>query len=506
MRQNNSPATNPILILDGGDAMSEFSDNAATTLRRMMIVAIISIGVGGCYAFFSGHDERILLSSLLSLGIVSFCYFDLRHNRIERALSVFCWGFWLFACCYSFLIAGIRTPILVLIPSAIMIIAWSQGKNYMLLMVLLTTVFFVGFVLAENNHWLPAPIMRTAMSMFITYMTVILSASVMALVIADNFKRLIENSRQLTVDLRRRLDQLHLSEDAMRNLNNQLEQRVLDRTALYDQTNQVLQNTVTKLELAQKELLQSEKLASLGSMVAGISHELNTPVGNALMLTTSLENLFEQIIERINAGQLKRSELDELLQTGIEMSGLATKSTKRAVELVTSFKQLAVDQTSELRRTFNLHDVIDDNLSTLLPTIKQQHKTISIDNKVATRFQCDSFPGPLGQIIVSLTQNAILHGFEGRECGNIIIRAVDQGETIVLTVSDDGVGMAPNILVHVFDPFFTTKLGKGGSGIGLSISHRIATSVLGGNLTVSSSPRAGAQFTLTLPKSAPFKF
>jgi len=361
-------------------------------------------------------------------------------------------------------------------------------------------------VIAENSHWLPPPITRSATSIFITYMGVIANASLIAVVIAENFNLLVNNSKKLTADLQRRLTELKSSDDALRNLNNLLEERVTERTAQYDEANKSLQNLVAKLELAQKELVQSEKLASLGSMVAGISHELNTPVGNTLMLTTSLENLFQHISTTIESGQMKRSELDELLRTGMQMATLATKSTRRAVDLMASFKQVAVDQTSEQRRNFNLYNVIEDNLATLLPSIKKQHKAISIVNQVSPTIECDSFPGPLGQIILNLAQNAILHGFDGRDGGVITIAAEAVHELILLTVSDDGVGMAPAVLVHVFDPFFTTRMGQGGSGIGLSVSYRIATSVLGGNLTVQSSPGRGALFTLTMPTQAPFKF
>jgi signal transduction histidine kinase len=374
------------------------------------------------------------------------------------------------------------------------------------LMLLLTTLFFASYVVADNNHWLPEPIVRSAFSMFITYMGVTANARIIALVIAENFKQLVSNGKKLTADLERRFSELKQSDDALRDLNNRLEQRVVERTAQYDETNKSLQNMIAKLELAQKELVQSEKLASLGSMVAGISHELNTPVGNAQMLTSSLENLFQQIMATVSSGQVKRSELDELLKSGIEMAALATKSTRRAVDLMNSFKQVAVDQTSEQRRQFNLRNVVEDNLATLLPNIKKQRKTIRFINHVGSHIECDSYPGPLGQIITNLTQNAILHGFDGRDSGTVTIASEELPDMILLTVTDDGVGMEPAVLVHVFDPFFTTKLGKGGSGIGLSISYRIATSILGGNLTASSVPGKGACFTLTIPNIAPYKF
>ena len=507
MEQQQNDNANDLMNPDGdaGDALTAFSETAVRILRYMMLVVIVTILIGNAYAWYSGNDRVAWRNSLLCMVVVFFCQRELRRGHIERGAGIFFWGFWLFACVDGFLIAGIRTPILIAIPPLIMIVAWSQGRRPMLLMLGATVAVFMVYGLADYWHWLPEPIYCSTVSVFITCMSVIVNVSIIARLIAENFRRLAENAKRLTADLQHRLSELKVSDEALRNLNNMLEQRVVERTVQFDEANKTLQNLVAKLELAHTELVQSEKLASLGSMVAGISHELNTPVGNVLTLTTSLENLLQQMNDTLNASQVKRSEFEELLKTGAEMAALATKSTIRAVELMASFKQVAVDQTSEKRRNFNLRNVIEDNLAALLPTIKKQHKALRIDNQVSAQIQCDSYPGPLGQIIVNLTQNALLHGFDGRDSGVITITAERQGEQIVLTVSDDGVGMEPNVLMHVFDPFFTTKLGKGGSGIGLSISYRIASSVLGGSLSATSSAGQGAQFTLTMPMEAPFK-
>jgi signal transduction histidine kinase len=131
-------------------------------------------------------------------------------------------------------------------------------------------------------------------------------------------------------------------------------------------------------------------------------------------------------------------------------------------------------------------------------------KKIQVINSVPSGIECNSFPGPLGQILANVIQNAILHGFDERSAGTIHIEADSQQKQVILRISDDGAGMPQNVLSHVFDPFFTTKLGKGGSGLGLSISHRIATSVLGGDLKVESTLGHGATFILVLPRVAPF--
>lgn len=251
----------------------------------------------------------------------------------------------------------------------------------------------------------------------------------------------------------------------------------------------------------QDDLVRVEKLASLGSMVAGISHELNTPLGNALLAATTMEQLFAQLHQQLKAGNVKRATLDEFLVSGEEMSSLITRSSRRAADLVASFKQVAVDQTSEQRRIFKLDEVISDNLSAMLPKFKKNR--IEVRNLVPTDIECNSYPGPLGQILTNLIQNAIVHGFADRDHGIITVSASSQAQVLTLTVEDNGTGMTPDVLAHIFDPFFTTRLGQGGSGLGLSISHRIATSILGGDLKAESTLHTGSVFTLTFPEVAP---
>lgn len=253
----------------------------------------------------------------------------------------------------------------------------------------------------------------------------------------------------------------------------------------------------------QDDLVRAEKLASLGALVAGISHELNTPLGNALLAATTMEQLFEQIHQQFHAGNFRRSALEEFLVSGQEMASLITRSSRRAADMVASFKQVAVDQTSEQRRSFKLDEVINDNLSALLPTLKKNQ--IQVHKLVPVSIECNSYPGPLGQVVTNLIQNAIVHGFADRDHGTITISASSQAHSLTLTIQDDGIGMTPDVLAHIFDPFFTTRLGQGGSGLGLSISHRIATSILGGNLKAESSLHTGSVFTLTFPSLAPFQ-
>ena len=285
------------------------------------------------------------------------------------------------------------------------------------------------------------------------------------------------------------------AEEEVRRLNATLETRVEERTA-------ELKKVIGDLRETQEELLHSERLASLGSLVAGISHDLNTPIGNTLTVATTLQDRVREFNATMAKGELKKSALLDFLHVTEEMGDLLVRSCRRAAELVASFKQVAADQASERRRVFDLKELVDDVLVTLHPTYKQQPWIFASD--VPEGIACDSFPGPLGQVLSNLVQNACVHGLAEQSEGHIEISASHPVEGwLRLTVRDDGCGMDPGTLARVFDPFFTTRLGRGGSGLGLSVSYRIVTSLLGGAISVESEPGKGTCFTVMFPVRAP---
>ena len=262
-----------------------------------------------------------------------------------------------------------------------------------------------------------------------------------------------------------------------------------------------LSNTIQTLQQTQHDLVEAEKLASLGSLVAGISHELNTPIGNALVAASALQDQMNQLQVAIAEGQLRKSTLTDFMRDGASTAELVFKSCDRASALVRSFKQVAVDQTSEQRRIFNLQALVNDVVTMLKPTFR--HDPWQIDISIPDTIECDSYPGPVGQVVTNLVQNAMIHAFEGRDHGHIRLTANCTNGTVEVCCEDDGRGMTADVLNHVFEPFFTTRLGKGGSGLGLSVSRNIALGVLGGTLTASSIPEMGTCFVLTFPVVAP---
>lgn len=284
------------------------------------------------------------------------------------------------------------------------------------------------------------------------------------------------------------------AEQAQRAVTEELEIRVAQRTT-------ELTKTVADLTATQHELVQSEKLASLGAMVAGISHELNTPIGNTTTVSSALHAQVLNFRQLAESGSLRRSELAAFLQQAEEMSDLILRTTQRAAELVTSFKQVAVDRSSQRQREFEVRDLVHDIVTSLKPTLKL--KQLAINISPGENVHCDSIPGAIGQVLTNLIQNAVIHAFEDRDSGTISIDVQTRGEKVVMTVSDDGAGMSSHVLKHAFDPFFTTRMGQGGSGLGLSVSHSLATGMLGGSLTAMSTPGQGSCMTFTFQRELP---
>jgi len=292
------------------------------------------------------------------------------------------------------------------------------------------------------------------------------------------------------------------AEIAYRELNACLEQRVTERTEALSQSNTELSQAMDTLQRAQNELVQSEKLAALGSLVAGIAHELNTPVGNSLMAASTLEDHSRGIAAAISAGALKRSTLEQFIEDNKTATDILVRNLRRASELITSFKQVAVDQAGSQRRRFQLSEVIKEILITLGPTLKKT--PFVIDSNIDDSIELDSYPGALGQVLVNLINNALIHGLQGMDHGKIGLYAFPyEPGWIELALSDNGHGIAEEHLPKIFDPFFTTRLGQGGSGLGLNIVHNLVTGVLGGKLEVASQPGWGARFAIRLPICAP---
>ncbi len=287
------------------------------------------------------------------------------------------------------------------------------------------------------------------------------------------------------------------AENHIRRLNLELESRVHSRTQELQHTNQKLQQALDNLNATMTQLVQSEKLAALGSLVAGISHELNTPIGNALMAASTLQDFADEFRHQLETGTFDKTSLKNFMEDASTASQITRRNLEKAAELISSFKQVAVDQSSSQKRSFALKELVDEILVTLRPVTRRSPIEISVD--IDGTIILDSYPGPLGQILTNLINNALIHGFEDADTGLLKISAREEALGIYLEVEDNGKGVPSEHISKLFEPFFTTRFGQGGSGLGLHIVHNLVTEVLNGQIRVQSEPGKYTRFTIFMP-------
>src|SRR5471030_286030 len=265
-----------------------------------------------------------------------------------------------------------------------------------------------------------------------------------------------------------------------------------------EEQNAALENALTSLKDAQGELVRQEKLASLGRLVAGVAHEINTPLGICVTATSHLVEELKLTREDMAAGTLDEDGLNQFFDIISQSLRIMTTNTQRAAALVRSFKQVAVDQSSDDIRSFNLRKYLDEVLLSLQPKLKG--KPIAVEIDCDERIEMASFPGAVSQIVTNMVVNSLVHGFVDGQCGKIKISGKVDGEFVEFDYSDDGAGMDSSTLAQLFDHFFTTKRGSGGSGLGAHILYNLVTGALGGTIKVVSAPGMGLHYKLRFPK------
>lgn len=257
-----------------------------------------------------------------------------------------------------------------------------------------------------------------------------------------------------------------------------------------------------RLKMTQTKLVEQEKLAALGAIVAGVAHELNTPIGNSLLVASTLKERNDKFVSTIRSGSLKRSEIEKFCQNSSDAVDMIVRNLDTSAQLVSSFKQISTDQMSNQRRTFDLAKICQELALTMTARVKREGHDIQV--RIDHAITLDSFPGALGQVLSNLIINAVVHGLDMQRPGHIEISAeLDNRNRVQLKFKDDGKGIPAKHLGRIFEPFFTTKLGQGGSGLGLHISYNIVNSILGGTISVESEEGAGTCFTIELPLVAP---
>ncbi len=303
----------------------------------------------------------------------------------------------------------------------------------------------------------------------------------------------------LSIDITRRKladEALQKSQDELRDLNEELEGRVTQRTRKLEEAKENLENSLEQLKKTQEELILSEKLAALGGLVAGVAHEINTPLGIGVTASSFLHEKIQELSTKFDGDELKKSDLEKFIKTGMDSTSNILTNLGRAAELIKSFKQVAADQSSELPRRFNLREYVDEVLLSLRPKYKRTSHVIKNDCPDVLMF---SYPGAFMQIITNLLMNTLTHAYAEGESGTIRMGGKVAGDTVTFTFSDDGVGIAPEFKEKVFEPFHTTRRNKGGTGLGLHIVFNTVTQLLGGTIHMDSTLGEGTSYTISMP-------
>lgn len=365
--------------------------------------------------------------------------------------------------------------------------------SFMLLMSLALTVLFRPFqaVLRQIGHSLRreegrlalTPLRYDARNEF----TPIVSA----------LNEVFDQVTAFTASLARANAELEATHAEVNDLNVTLERRVQERTDELAQKNDALLRTLADLRDAQKQLVEAEKHVALNQLVAGVAHEVNTPLGIAITAASHLRERLEHLQRSIDASSLRDPEVDFDVTSAIEAVDITQSNLQRAANLIRSFKQISVDQSSEARRRFRPAEYIEDILLSLRPRLRLSALTVQVD--CPADLELESYPGALSQVLTNLVINAQVHGFPNNEPGTIRIAVSFDRAHWQITFSDDGRGIPPEHLPHIFEPFFTTRRGHGGSGLGLHIVHSLVTQTLGGRIRCSSRPGEGTTFVIDLP-------
>ena len=274
-------------------------------------------------------------------------------------------------------------------------------------------------------------------------------------------------------------------------ITNELEERVKDRTI-------ALQDSLDQLENAQSQLIESEKMSALGNLVAGVAHEVNTPLGISITAASIFKNEIKVIQDQINEEKLTKSALHNFIETITEADDILIKNLDRAALLIKNFKKISVDQSSEDIRDFELNSYMQEILTTFKSELR--HRPVSLEIKFKDdAISMHSYPGAIAQIVINMLQNTLVHAFDEQQEGKISIQTQKQGDKARIIFSDDGKGLDKSIADKIFEPFITTKRNEGGTGLGLNITYNLVTQQLKGTVRIDSEHKKGTSFIIEIP-------
>lgn len=284
-------------------------------------------------------------------------------------------------------------------------------------------------------------------------------------------------------------------EEVLARVETHLSLRNLQR--ILQQKNQELSDTLEKLKTTQKQLIESEKMAALGNLVAGVAHEINTPIGISVTAASTLVEDAKEVFGLYKSDRMKRADLETFLDTAVESSDMILANLSRAADLIVSFKQVAVDRTSDSRRRFKVKQYLEEIMMSLSGELKKNKHTFSIEGD--ENLEVTSYPGALSQIVTNLAMNSIIHAFDSEKSGQIKMNFKPHGDRIIFEYRDDGKGIPSEHINNIFEPFFTTNRTQGSTGLGLHIIYNLVTQQLKGRIDCESQVGIGTTFTIAIP-------
>lgn len=283
----------------------------------------------------------------------------------------------------------------------------------------------------------------------------------------------------------------------IKQLNQSLEEKVNQRTIALREANQELLTTLERMHQYQNQIVESEKMASLGQMVAGVAHEVNTPIGLGITGSTLLRDKLAEISQGFEQKTLTSSQLKRFIDNGIENLDLIYRNLNRAAELVSSFKRVAVNQDGELNSLVNMHELITNVMLSMRADLLVKAPNVVIHCSPQLMFETKV--GPLQQVLQQLLSNSVIHGFSNNQNNEIEITVERNESSVIMTYYDNGIGVDKSIKKRIFDPFVTTKRGEGGSGLGMHLVYNLVTQALGGSVYFDDQSSKGTRFIITLP-------
>lgn len=417
------------------------------------------------------YTENLKITVIIAIAMISILpvIFLAKKGKIELGSNILLLSLTIILLGFVWSYNGLRDEVLFVFPAIIMIclLMGTQRFAFFIFILISINILLIGYFnelgyihnISQDSN-LEAAFLLIVILTFVSYIAWLISS------------------------------EMKKANQALRENQNELENRVKERTIELEQSIKNLTNT-------QEQLVHTEKMASLGRLVAGVAHEINTPVGIAITASSHLEDATGDFLKLYDNKGVSKKSLANYLDTAKTSSTLVQSNLKRAADLILSFKEVAVDQSNDEIREFELKQYLHEIFTSLHPQTKRSNCQININ--CPSDILIKASPGAIAQIITNLTINAIIHAFEDNQHGIITLNIEQKNEQINMQFIDSGAGISSENLAHIFEPFFTTKRNDGGSGLGMQIVYNLVTKSLNGNIECTSTLGVGTTFLINFP-------